>query len=172
MGKRKQDATQNVKANPAPTRLSTFSLKMTHAIAAVATAFRLRNRRLRWLGFEQPQQQKNRPGHTARMAPASHGRSFPARGPCLPNAGGSVDLCAGRRVRRPNQDRGDRHQHRTGRRHDKLGQWRAGSESKAARVHWRCRYAGSISREYSFLGRKRVYLFNRQAQWVAPIHIV
>ena len=62
---------------PVPTRMSTFSRKISHAIAAVATASRLSKRDavLAWV-LNSPNRRRVGPTTPpARVAPASHGRS-------------------------------------------------------------------------------------------------
>ena len=104
-------------------------------------------------GFQQPQQQKNRPGHTAREEGPGKpwANLFPQEGALPAERRWQCGSCAGRRVRRPNQDRVDPAiRHRTSRRHDELGQWRAGSTNAAPMPLCWLDFT-----EYSFLGRKK-----------------
>ena len=68
---------RRISAKPAPTRLSTFSRKMIHAIAAVATASRLRSRdAVLACVVNSPTRRSAGPATPpARVAPASQGRS-------------------------------------------------------------------------------------------------
>ena len=73
---------RTIRTKPVPTRLSTFSRKINHAIAAVATASRLSKRDavLAWV-VDNPNRRRVGPATPpARVAPASHGRSARERG--------------------------------------------------------------------------------------------
>ena len=149
---------KRIKANPAPTRLSTFSLKMTHAIAAVATASRLSNREAALAGvLSSPNSKRTgrppRPRGWPQQAMVdlfAQEESLPAERPW------QYGSCAGRRVRRRNQDRAGL---------QSAPDWPTTPQpwpvacwlrkATLLRARWRCRYADSISREYSFLGRQK-----------------
>lgn len=154
---------KRINVNPTPTRLSTFSLKTTHAIVAVATASRLSSREAALAGVFSKQTAKElaRPRRPRGwLLPATAGLFWQA-GFLSVECQWQCGACAGRRVPHRSPDRADRQSAPdwpTTRQAWRAAYWLR--KAPLPRARWRCRCTDSISVDYSFLGWENRYVLH------------